>query len=83
MKVSERKAKRSTCLIEVIPKLLLLIAILGATGCDAAFLLEAPVQVCKEVATQCQLAKGPLGVCERSVCVEGQEKPCFVCTPQH
>ena len=57
--------------------------VLAIVGCDAAFLTEAPVQVCQEVATQCQLAKGPLGVCERVACAENQADPCFACTPQH
>ncbi|MFK7895602.1 MAG: hypothetical protein AB8G23_07180 [Myxococcota bacterium] len=60
-----------------------LVALFACAGCDAAFFAEAPAQNCQQVARQCQLAKGPLGVCERAVCEEGEEGPCFVCTPQH
>lgn len=57
--------------------------VVASSGCDGAFLAEAPVEVCSEVAVQCQLSKGPLGVCERAVCGDGEAGPCFVCTPQH
>lgn len=80
--VSRHKGRRSTDRKRSIPKLLV-VACLAFTGCDAVVLSEAPTQVCREVATQCQLAKGPLGVCERAACAANQEEPCFVCTPQH
>ena len=38
---------------------------------------------CTAVADQCQLEAGPLGVCERAACAQGQAPPCFQCTPQH
>jgi hypothetical protein len=56
---------------------------ISSVGCDAAFLVEAPVQLCTEAGVQCQLAKGPLGVCERATCEDAEAEPCFVCTPQH
>jgi hypothetical protein len=56
---------------------------LGVTGCGDDFLAQAPVHECREVATQCRLAKGPLGVCERRTCERDESAPCFACTPQH
>ena len=82
MIVYTQEGRRSTGRRRWLPKLLV-VAIMMSNGCDAAFLSEAPVQVCREVATQCELAKGPLGVCERAACAEDQEEPCFICTPQH
>jgi hypothetical protein len=54
-----------------------------AFGCGDEFLAAAPVGECLEVATQCRLAKGPLGVCERRNCEAEESPPCFSCTPQH
>jgi hypothetical protein len=56
---------------------------LGVTACGDEFIAAAPVSECREVATQCRLAKGPLGVCERRACEAGEAAPCFSCTPQH
>jgi hypothetical protein len=55
----------------------------GGLGCDADFVQTGPVEQCVEVAVQCQLAKGPLGVCERTPCEGDRQEPCFVCAPQH
>jgi hypothetical protein len=54
-----------------------------ALGCDTSFVEAGPGEVCREVGTQCVLAKGPLGVCEQIQCANDAEPPCFVCTPQH
>jgi hypothetical protein len=51
-------------------------------GCDG-FVTEAPPATCVEVGTQCQLATGPLGVCEQTICAAGEVPPCLTCTPQH
>ena len=56
---------------------------LVATACEGDFVADEPVRVCTDVAVQCRLADGPLGVCERRPCRSGEEPPCFVCTPQH
>jgi hypothetical protein len=47
-------------------------------GCDSA-----PPARCAEAGVQCQLEKGPLGVCERSACAPGETPPCFACVAQH
>ena len=60
-----------------------LIAVCMLSGCDATSFTEAPPAICTESGVQCQLAKGPLGVCERAPCPEGQASPCFKCTSQH
>ena len=52
-------------------------------GCDAQLFSSPPATKCTEAAVQCELPDGPLGVCERVACSEGQPKPCFQCTPQH
>jgi len=56
---------------------------LAVAGCGDEFLAAPPVDECREVATQCRLAKGPLGVCERRACEDAESAPCFTCTPQH
>lgn len=64
--------------------LLLVLALAGSgAGCEAEFLQAGPVETCTEVAEQCVLAEGPLGVCERTPCTGGREEPCFMCAPQH
>jgi len=63
-----------------------LVLVLVATGllaCDEQLFSPPPVSACIEVGVQCELAKGPLGVCERAVCGDNQLAPCFECTPQH
>lgn len=60
-----------------------LIAVCMLSGCDATSFTEAPPASCTESGVQCQLAEGPLGVCERAPCPEGQASPCFKCTSQH
>lgn len=52
-------------------------------ACDAGDFGEGPAKICTEVAVQCVLAEGPLGVCERTPCRGSAVEPCFVCTPQH
>jgi hypothetical protein len=62
--------------------LYLFLLLLLLAGCDG-FVAEAPPITCVEVGTQCQLAAGPLGVCEQTICAAGEVPPCFTCTPQH
>ena len=52
-------------------------------ACDARFIEAGPSGECREVAAQCVLEKGPLGVCEQTRCLEGESGPCLICTPQH
>lgn len=56
---------------------------LALLGCEGDYLAAEPVETCVEVAVQCRLPAGPLGVCERRTCDAGEQTPCFVCTPQH
>lgn len=56
---------------------------LGLLGCEGDYLAAEPVETCVEVAVQCRLPAGPLGVCERRTCDSGEQRPCFVCTSQH
>lgn len=77
MKIMER---RSTRLAFLAGGMALVVA---SVGCGDEFLATAPVTECREVATQCQLAKGPLGVCEQRVCESFESAPCFSCIPQH
>jgi hypothetical protein len=63
--------------------LLTLLGVFVGLGCDASFVEAGPVRECSEVAAQCVLAKGPLGVCEQIPCPEGESAPCLVCTSQH
>ena len=60
-----------------------LIAACMLTACDATTFTEGPLAICTESGVQCQLAEGPLGVCERAPCPEGKASPCFKCTSQH
>ena len=74
------KRRRSALLIAVS----LAAAALGLlVACDAGSLSVPSPARCIAVADQCQLEKGPLGVCERSACAPGETPPCFQCTPQH
>jgi hypothetical protein len=59
------------------------LAALVAFGCDSSLISEGPVAVCTESGEQCQLSKGPLGVCEAVPCLAGASAPCFKCTSQH
>lgn len=59
------------------------LTLVGSSGCDARFVESGPTQVCTEVAAQCVLDKGPLGVCEQIPCKDRSGGPCFVCTSQH
>ena len=63
-----------------------------AAGCLAAFMAacdpgdfvaEPPSATCTRIGAQCQLASGPLGVCESAPCPAGATPPCLVCTAQH
>ena len=64
-----------------------LLACAAGPGCDSDFLASGPVRICTEVAVQCVLPEGPLGVCERTPCGgEGGGEAagaCFACAPQH
>jgi len=59
------------------------LASLFFVACDSSLYSEPPSAVCTESGAQCQLSKGPLGVCERSACQPGESSPCFQCTSQH
>ena len=59
------------------------ISTLATLGCGESFVAAEAVRECSEVATQCRLEDGPLGVCERRPCAVNESPPCFVCTPQH
>ena len=61
----------------------LVLALALLLGCDANFVEEGPADICTEVAVQCVLPDGPLGVCEQVPCADGVVGPCLVCTPQH
>ena len=62
---------------------LLLFLFSAGLACDASFMEPGPTEVCTEVAAQCVLAKGPLGVCEQIPCSVEKSEPCFVCASQH
>jgi hypothetical protein len=59
-----------------------LFALAGA-ACDPGAFAEAPAKTCTESGALCDLGGGPLGVCERARCAEGDPGPCFHCAPQH
>ena len=61
----------------------LLALLLAAMACDADSLVAGPVAVCSETGAQCQLPKGPLGVCERVPCGDSKSAPCYACVSQH
>jgi hypothetical protein len=61
----------------------LALALVVGLGCDTSFVEAGPADACKEVAVQCVLPDGPLGVCEQIPCADGTSGPCLVCTPQH
>jgi hypothetical protein len=55
-----------------------------ASACDPAGLIsEPPSATCARVGAKCQLADGPLGVCESAPCTADAAPPCLVCTAQH
>lgn len=58
-------------------------ALLLCVACDGELVASGPVEICREVGTQCVLRDGPLGVCESIACPPGGAPPCLVCTPQH
>jgi hypothetical protein len=60
-----------------------LAASLGLADCGPGALSGAPSARCTEPGAQCQLAEGPLGVCERADCAPGATPPCFRCVAQH
>lgn len=63
---------------------LLLLALLAfALACDAGSFSEPPPKTCSESGALCDLGGGPLGVCERRACKQGEAPPCFHCAPQH
>jgi hypothetical protein len=66
-----------------IPWLLAAAWLLAGMACDDRSMSEPAARLCHEVAAQCQLAEGPLGVCERARCDAGEAPPCFQCVPQH
>ena len=61
----------------------LVLSVVGGLACDAEFTQTPPSEICVEVAVQCQLPEGPLGVCEQTSCSVGMNAPCFKCTSQH
>jgi hypothetical protein len=69
-----------------IPRLAALAALAALLACDPSSQTSqsSPSRArCSAVADQCELASGPLGVCERAACAPGETPPCFQCTPQH
>ena len=67
----------------LVAMIVVVIPTLVTLGCGEAFVAAEAVRECSEVATQCRLEDGPLGVCERRACGANESPPCFVCTPQH
>jgi len=61
----------------------LLVCMVALTACNPDTLTDTPPATCTESGVQCQLAAGPLGVCERAQCGPDETAPCFQCTPQH
>ncbi len=54
------------------------------SGCDLDSMSSpALTEHCSQLGAQCQLAEGPLGVCENIACDSGAEPPCFRCVDQH
>ena len=64
---------------------LFLLLLSAALGCDAESLSigAAPDGACRSAGDRCTLGDGPVGICERTTCDEGEAGPCFHCTPQH
>jgi hypothetical protein len=60
-----------------------LAAALALAACEPGSVAPAPASQCREAGTQCALADGPLGVCERAACAPDAPPPCFACVPQH
>ncbi len=77
----ESCSRRAVCAISSV----ILAGVLGmvTAGCGDEFLAPATETECREVASQCRLPGGPLGVCERRTCHASEAPPCFTCTPQH
>lgn len=67
---------------ELVP-IALLTLLLATAACDADTLIGGPIAICTESGEQCQLPKGPLGVCERRPCSASETAPCFTCVSQH
>lgn len=63
------------------PLLAALLLALCTTACPGKK-TSAP-KPCRQAFEQCQLADGPLGVCQEVSCAEGQLAPCFNCVSQH
>lgn len=61
---------------------LLLFASLGFLSCQGCETKPVP-KTCTKVFAQCQLPKGPIGICQHTTCKAGQKKPCFACVSQH
>jgi hypothetical protein len=59
----------------------LLAMVVAAPGCDIGE--EAASAECARIGARCQLADGPLGVCQERPCEAGRAAPCFACTAQH
>jgi hypothetical protein len=71
---------RSRCRL---PRIALVMAMLGiVTACEPGS-IAGPPAACTQPGDRCQLASGPLGVCERAACPAGGTEPCFQCVPQH
>ncbi len=88
--MSARIANRRADLIAPVCATLRIAAIAGAVlsalllcACDTNVLGTPTSTVCTEAGAQCQLPTGPLGVCERSQCLDGVASPCFECISQH
>lgn len=55
----------------------------AVAGCDAMPVEAPPPATCTSIGARCQLADGPVGVCQDAPCAPGATPPCFQCTPQH
>ena len=53
--------------------------LVSCKGCEAK-----PIpKTCTKLFDQCQLPKGPIGICHVTTCKPGQKKPCYACVSQH
>lgn len=61
--------------------LVMLLLLFGA-GCPELESGSVPAR-CARAYEKCKLPSGPLGVCDRRACKDGETEPCLVCVPQH
>jgi hypothetical protein len=61
---------------------LLVAATFSLAACPGLETAGVPKKCAKQY-EKCKLPTGPLGVCDRVPCPEGQTDPCLKCIPQH